>query len=99
MFLEVKNFRNRNPIWGFHPNFLFGNHHFLVISHIDGVSWSDCLPRGVYIRITIEKMNFSKSMLGGKLLWGHDFSNFLVPKKRPRYGRNFGENFFFISQS
>ena len=49
MFLELKNFENRDPIWGFHPKFGFRNHQFLVISHIDGVSWSDCLPRGVYI--------------------------------------------------
>ena len=49
MFLEVKFLKNFDSIWGFHPKFLFGNHQFLVISHIDGVSWSDCLPRGVYI--------------------------------------------------
>ena len=49
MFLEVKIFKNFDPIWGFDPKFLFRNHQFLVISHIDGVSWSDCLPRGVYI--------------------------------------------------
>ena len=49
MFLEVKILENFDPIWGFHPKFLFRIHQFLVISHIDGVSWSDCLPRGVYI--------------------------------------------------
>ena len=49
MFLEVKILKNFDPIWGFHLNFLFGNHQFLVISHIECVSWSDCLPRGVYI--------------------------------------------------
>ena len=49
MFLEVKFLKNFDPIWGFHPKFFFKSHQFLVISHIDGVSWSDCLPRGVYI--------------------------------------------------
>ena len=50
-FLEVKIFKNHDPIWGFHPKFFFKSHQFLVISHIDSVSWSDCLPRGVYIGI------------------------------------------------
>ena len=49
MFLEVKILENSDPIWGFHPKFCFKIHQFLVISHIEGVSWSDCLPRGVYI--------------------------------------------------
>ena len=49
MFLEVEILKIFDPIWGFHPKFFFKSHQFLVISHIDGVSWSDCLPRGVYI--------------------------------------------------
>ena len=70
MFLEVKILKNFDPIWGFHPKFLFRNHQFLVISHIDGVSWSDCLPRGVYIRITIEKNELFKVDVGWKTALG-----------------------------
>ena len=67
MFLEVKILKNFDPIWGFHPKFLFGNHHFLVISHIDGVSWSDCLPRGVYIGMY--KEHYYKLMTFENRVW------------------------------
>ena len=43
-------------------------------------------------------MNFSTSILGGKPLWGHDFSNFLIPKKCPLYGRFTGVEKNFIRQ-
>ena len=40
MFLEVKIFKNLNPKAGFHPNFFFKIHYFVVISHIDRMSCS-----------------------------------------------------------
>ena len=42
IFLEVKNPKNFDPIWGFHPNFFFKIHQFLVITRIDD-------PRGPFI--------------------------------------------------
>ena len=42
MFLEVKILENFDPIWGFHPNFFFKIHQFLVITLIDD-------PRGPFI--------------------------------------------------
>ena len=78
MFLEVKILKNFDPIWGFHPKFLFGNLHFLVISHIDGVSWSDCLPRGVYIgmykdlyykMMTFRNRVWMENDVGGPIFW------------------------------
>ena len=72
-FLEVKNFKNPNRKVVFHPNIFFKIHQFLVISLICGVSWSVHWPQGVYMRLITKKMNFSKSILGGKPLLGHDF--------------------------
>ena len=41
-------------------------------------------------------MNSSTSILGAKPLWGHDFLNFLIPKKCPLYGRFTGVEKNFI---
>ena len=35
--MEVKIFKNHDPIWGFDPNFFSKIHVFLVITHIEGV--------------------------------------------------------------
>ena len=40
--------------------------------------------------------DFPTSILGGKPLWGHDFLNFLIPKKCPHYGRFSGVEKNFI---
>ena len=52
----------------------------------------------MYIRNITKKMNFSTSILGGKPLWGHDFLNFLIPKKCPLNGRFTGVEKNFIRQ-
>ena len=78
MFLEVKKIKNFDPIWGFHPNILFKIHQFLVISHIDGLSRSDCLPRGVdiemykdyyYKMMTFENRVWMENHLGCPIFW------------------------------
>ena len=43
-------------------------------------------------------MNFSTSILGAIPLWGHYFSNFLIPKKCPLYGHFTGVEKNFIRQ-
>ena len=74
----MKNSKNFDPIWGFHPNICFKIHQFLVISHIDSVSWSDCLPRGVYIGMykehyyklmTFENPVWMENDFGGPIFW------------------------------
>ena len=53
--LEVKNRKNLNQKVFFHPNIFFKIQHFLVITLIDGVEGSVCLPQGVYMKNIIEK--------------------------------------------
>ena len=48
--------------------------------------------------LLLKVMNFPTSILGGKPLWGHDFWNFLIPKKCPLYGRFTGVEKNFIRQ-
>ena len=43
-------------------------------------------------------MNFSTSILDGKRFWGHDFSDFSIPKTCPRHGQKMGEKKFVIPQ-
>ena len=40
--------------------------------------------------------DFPTSILGAKPLWGHDFLNFLIPKKCPLYGHFTGVEKNFI---
>ena len=47
--IGVKNPKNFDPIWGFHPNFSFKNHQFLVISLIeDTIGVRSLAARSVY---------------------------------------------------
>ena len=65
--MKVKNPKKFHPNMVFHPNSILRIRHFLVIFLIDGVSWSDCLPRGVYIGMY--KDYYYKMMIFENRVW------------------------------
>ena len=81
--LEVKNFKNLNRKVVFHPNIFFKIQLFLVITLIDGVEGSVCLPQGVYMKNIIEKSELFNLDFGCKTPLGSWFFEFFDSKKTP----------------
>ena len=81
--LEVKNFKKLNPKGVFHPNIFSKIQQFLVITLIEGVSWSVHWPQGVYMRLITRTWWLSNLDFGWKTPLGSWFFEFFDSKKMP----------------